>query len=272
MNIPEGVESLGSLSFYYCQGLKTVSLPASLNSVGSLAFLGCADLSQYKVADGNTTYSAENGILYTADMTNLVSYPAGKTDEVYNLPETVQYISDGAFFANTHITEINLHNSLLTLGTAAFSNCTSLKYMEIPDSVTELPDSLFCDCTSLREVVIPDSVTTIGPYAFLECTLLKSVTISDNVTEIGDQAFGFTDDEEGKFHKIDDFTIKANFNSQAKKYAKDNKISIEYLDGNKDIPYVIALVGAGVVAAAVIVVLIILIVRKRKKERDYYKR
>mgnify|MGYP000444150207 CR=1 FL=1 len=68
--------------------------------------------------------------------------------------------------------------------------------------------------------------------------LLTNVTISDNVTEIGDHAFGFTDDDEGNFHKIDGFTIKANFDSQAKKYAKENKISIEYLDGNKDMPYI----------------------------------
>lgn len=272
LELPEGLESLGSLSFYYSQGLKTVTLPSTLNSVGSLAFLGCADLTEYKVADGNTTYTAKNGILYTADMTNLVSYPAGKTDEVFNLPETVQYISDGAFFANTYVSEINLTDSLISLGTAAFSNCTSLKYMEIPAGVTELPDSLFCDCTSLREVVIPDTVTTIGPYAFLECTLLTNVTISDNVTEIGDHAFGFTDDDEGNFHKIDGFTIKANFDSQAKKYAKENKISIEYLDGNKDMPYIIALIGVGAVAAAVIVVLIILRMKKRKKEKDYYKK
>lgn len=77
------------------------------------------------------------------------------------------------------------------------------------------------------------------------------MTISDNVTEIGDHAFGFTDDDEGNFHKIDGFTIKANFDSQAKKYAKENKISIEYLDGNKDMPYIIALIGVGAVAAAV---------------------
>ncbi len=53
---------------------------------------------------------------------------------------------------------------------------------------------------------------------------------------------GFTDDDDGEFHRLDGFEIKANYETAARKYAKSNRISIEYLDGNKDLPYIITLI------------------------------
>ena len=54
----------------------------------------------------------------------------------------------------------------------AFHYCKSLTNIEILDSVTSIGDSAFLGCTSLTNVEIPNSVTYIGSEAFKDCNNL----------------------------------------------------------------------------------------------------
>ncbi len=45
--------------------------------------------------------------------------------------------------------------------------CRELTDIEIPDSVTSIGDFAFCICKSLTSVTIPDRVTSIGNSAFM---------------------------------------------------------------------------------------------------------
>ena len=270
LNIPNGVETVENMAFFTSSGVKTVNIPASVTSMGSLAFLGTESLSSYNVDKANETYSSEYGILYSENGTILECYPAGKDETTFTVSDNVEFIAGGSFFANSYLTEINLTENIKEIGEAAFSNCTALEKMTLPNSISSVPPSLLCDCTSLWSVTIPETVTSIGAYAFLECTNLQSVEIPDSVTEIGEYALGFTDDEEGNFHNMDNFTIKANFDSSAKTYAKSNDVDIEYLDGNQDLPKYIILVCVGVAAVGIIAFVIIRIILKRKKYKNYY--
>lgn len=270
LDIPDSVTTVDNMSFFTCTGIKTVNISKSVSSISSLAFLGSTELTAYNVEIGNQTYSSEYGILYSENETILECYPAGKDETSFTVPDNVEYIAGAAFFANSHLTEINLTDKISEIGEAAFSNCTALEKIAIPAGITSIAPSLFCDCSSLWSVTIPENITSIGAYAFLECNNLQSVEIPDSVTEIGEYAFGFTDDEEGNFHNNEDFTIKANFESAAKKYAKSNDVNIEYLDGNKDMPKYIILACVGVAVLGIITFILIRIFLKRKKEKNYY--
>ena len=48
-------------------------------------------------------------------------------------------------------------------------------------------------------------------------------------------------------------------------------ISIEYLDGNKDLPYIITLIVVGVIAVAAISVISVILIRNKKKRDEFYK-
>lgn len=67
----------------------------------------------------------------------------------------------------------------------AFYNDTSLKSINIHDNITSIGYYAFCGCTSLASITIPNSVTSIGDYALYGCTSLTSVTISSRVTDMG---------------------------------------------------------------------------------------
>ena len=49
--------------------------------------------------------------------------------------------------------------------------------IEIPDTVTSIGNYQFYGFDNITKVIIPDSVTSIGEYAFFECNSLNSITI-----------------------------------------------------------------------------------------------
>lgn len=108
------------------------------------------------------------------------------------------------------MTSIEIPNSVITLGWAAFGYCTGLSSITIPASVTTIEGatfdycsdltsieflngvigpSMFTECTGLTSVVIPSSVTSIEDYAFSRCWNLTSISIGNNVNSIGMGAF-----------------------------------------------------------------------------------
>ena len=53
--------------------------------------------------------------------------------------------------------------------------------IELPNSITSIGESAFYDCRSLTSVTIPDSVTSIGGWAFWGCKGLTSAVIGSGV-------------------------------------------------------------------------------------------
>ena len=144
--IPNSVTSIGEYAFDGCTSLTNVAIPNSVASIGDWVFSGCISLKSIEVSDNNKNYSSVDGILFNKDKSKLITYPAGKTDSEYVIP-----------------------NSVTSISYRAFDNCTSLTSVTIPDSVTSIGDSAFSDCASLANITIPNSVKSIGDDAFYSC-------------------------------------------------------------------------------------------------------
>lgn len=110
--------------------------------------------------------------------------------EIDGLPVTV--VGEHGF-AGTHVTTIQLPDTVHTIGKQAFAMCAELREVNIPDGVTEIGDEAFLNCTSLTASVtttLPDSLTSIGVRAFRGCTSLTAVTLPNRLTNLGEMAFG----------------------------------------------------------------------------------
>lgn len=127
--IPNSVTSIEAMAFDYCTSLKSVTIPGSVRSIERYAFCQCSSLLSIEVLKNNLNYSSVNGVLFNKDKSKLITYPAGKTNNTYEIP-----------------------NSVTSIGLAAFLCCSSLASITIPDSVTNIGYAAFNDCTRLKDV------------------------------------------------------------------------------------------------------------------------
>jgi hypothetical protein len=98
-------------------------------------------------------------------------------------------IGSNAFSGCSALTSVSIPAGVTTIGSDAFAGCSGLTSVTIPAGVTTIGSSTFSGCSGLTSVSIPASVTTIGSSAFSGCSGLTSVTIPAGVTTIGSDAF-----------------------------------------------------------------------------------
>ena len=176
VTIPDGVISIGSYAFSDCYGLTSVTIPDGVISIGSYAFCDCYSLTSVTIPDSVT--SIDSFAFYNCyGLTSI------------NIPDGVTSIGSQAFAGCRSLTSINIPNSVTFMGDYAFSGCDNLTSVTISDSITSIGAGLFCGCISLTSVSIPDGVTSIGQYAFSDCSDLTSVTIGSGVISIDENAF-----------------------------------------------------------------------------------
>lgn len=201
VNIPNGLTDIGIRAFERCPSLKNIIIPSSVTSIGNFAFNGCYSLKSIEVAEDNSNYSSEDGVLFNKNKSNLICCPGGKAGE-YTIPDFVTSMSSGAF-----------------------SSCSSITKVVIPNTITSIPYGAFTQCYALTDVVIPNSVTSIEDRAFAYCSSLANITIPSSVTNIGTDAFIYTyKKQEGEPSQKKDkyITLFVTTGSYAETWAKTN--------------------------------------------------
>jgi hypothetical protein len=191
INIPAASQltSIGDAAFEACTSLVTITIPSSVTSIGDAAFKDCISLTTISVDEANKYFCSLDGVLFNKNKTELLIYPFGKNNEIYNIPDSVTSIGQYAFFDCNSLKTITIPKSVITIGFTAFGKCSSLETITIPIGVTSIGDYAFYNCESLKTINIPAGVTRISDYAFSGCTSLTSISIPIGVTSIGPEAF-----------------------------------------------------------------------------------
>ncbi len=203
VQLPDSVTEIQDFAFYSC-ALPDVTLPSHLMTVSAAAFENNHSLQAYRIA-GNSRFRTEDGLLYSADFTELIAYPIGRTETAVQIPDTVTQIGGYAFCHSTFLQSIVLPDGLSDIGKAAFFHCTALEDIRFPDcavtvgwnALASAPylelirdaegfavtnSGLLLDTAPLDgEVCLPPSVRFIGREAVkkLQCT---SLTVPDGCT------------------------------------------------------------------------------------------
>ncbi|MBQ7522109.1 MAG: leucine-rich repeat protein [Clostridia bacterium] len=180
VTIPDTVTSIGSAAFQTCYDLKNITISAFVTEIDFSAFWDCTSLTDITVSSDNIQYSSVDGILMDKNQTEIICYPAGKTDTAYTIPDTVITIGSTAFKECGYLTSVTIPESVLNINSGAFWNCRGLTNVVIPDGVTEISSSAFRGCSNLVSIVIPVGVTKIVNSAFLFCRKLTDVYYMDS--------------------------------------------------------------------------------------------
>ena len=213
IRIPDRITSISASAFSNCSGLEIVTIPDSVMTIGGNAFMNCTSLEFATIPDsvmsiGSNVFTncnnltsitipfigpALNGNYHFGYLFGASSY-SGQNASIPSSLKTViitggNSVPDNAFYGCTNLTNINIPNSVLSIGQSAFYGCSGLTSVTIGNNVTNIGQSAFYNCSSLPNIIITNKVTNIGQSAFYGCSGLTSVTIGNNVTDIGQSAF-----------------------------------------------------------------------------------
>lgn len=172
IQIPDSVTSIGSGAFACCPSLASAELGAGVKDIGNGVFAGCTALKTIGLDRKNKRFAVEKGVLYDAERTKIYQYSPGRTESVYNMPDTVKNIDKYAFWGCQNLETIALNGIISEIPGYAFSNCRSLKEIELPYSIHSIGAKAFEDCIGLQKVDLPLSLQKIHETAFDGCVNL----------------------------------------------------------------------------------------------------
>ena len=125
--------------------VSSVFIPATVTSIGPFAFRCCKFLATVTFAEGSQLKSIG------------VSAFSG-TDPAHPI-----------------FKEIQIPDSVETIGTNAFHNCQDLESITLPASLETIESSAFSSCRKLSEIRLPASLKAIQSYVFDGCSSLETV-------------------------------------------------------------------------------------------------
>lgn len=176
-------------------------------------------------------YQYENRVLteYTGTKTRIHPHltvskepVVGLGDGVFKDSQTIEYFSvahndefttiGAESFMNSSLREVDLFDSVTTIGARAFANCAQLETLTLPDSLTTIGEGALDGLTGLKKLVIKCDPVLIPAGAFANMPNLSEVTVESGaipahmfegsgvtaltlgagVTEIGEKAFAGT--------------------------------------------------------------------------------
>lgn len=142
------VTAIGEYAFNPSRTITKVSsvfIPVTVTSIGRLAFRCCKFLATVTFAEGSQLKSIGNSAFSGTDP------------------------------AHPRFKEIQIPDSVETIGTNAFQNCQDLESITLPASLKTIESSAFSSCRNLSEIRLPTSLKAIQSYVFDGCSSLETV-------------------------------------------------------------------------------------------------
>lgn len=122
---------LADFAFAGVKSLTSVTLGEEVDKIGKAVFSDLESLVKIEVAAGNENYLSENGILYNKTKTQLIAYPASKTDAVYVMPESLVSVAETAFSSNRYMKELTLSDEYSLDSAAVLDSCAALEKINL---------------------------------------------------------------------------------------------------------------------------------------------
>lgn len=131
--------------------VSSVFIPATVTSIGGFAFRCCKFLATVTFAEDSQLKSIGGSAFSGTD-------PAHPRFKEIQIPDSVETIGTNAFHNCQDLESITLPASLKTIEVVAFSGCRNLSEIKLPTSFPTIDISVFDDCSSLETVFYDGSL------------------------------------------------------------------------------------------------------------------
>ena len=165
------VTAIGEYAFIPSRKITNVSsvfIPATVTSIGDFAFRCCKFLTTVTFAEGSQLKSIGVSAFSGTE-------PAHPRFKEIQIPDSVETIGTNAFQNCQDLESITLPASLKTIESSAFSYCCNLSEIKLPTSLKTIESSAFSYCRNLSKVKLPASLKAIESSVFHRCSALKTV-------------------------------------------------------------------------------------------------
>ena len=129
--IPDSITSIKDKAFYNCKSLTSVTIGNSVTKIGEDAFYLCEGLTSVHIKD----LAAWCSIYFVSVWSNPL------------------FCARNIYLNNELITDLEIPNSITSIGQYAFNNCWYLTSITIPNSVKEIGRQAFHNCKNLTYIV-----------------------------------------------------------------------------------------------------------------------
>lgn len=222
-------DAFGTAEYGGFSELESVTIPASVKNIGDFAFYGCTNLDQVNF-EGNLDYIGKNvftntawynaqpdGMVYAGnfaykykgecpEQVTIADGTAGITAWAFqncfalskiNIPSSVKYIGDSAFYGCSNLENINIAGSsqLKSMPLSAIDQTKWYRnkdYGPVYAGNVLLAYKLPYGEDGPREIILNNDTVGVVDSVFMNCMVLSSLTFSKNLTNLLPKSFDYS--------------------------------------------------------------------------------
>jgi len=204
INLPDSYTQMIGMPFSGASGITSLHIGKFLTSIEPGTFYQTGNLNSITVDDDNPNYSARDGVLFDNGQLNqlkLHTYPSGKNEPNYIVPDDVTHIESSAF-NSTKVKTLSIPKSVSNIGLGVFQNASALTSFTVAgdnDDFSAIDGVLFNKpptkliaypiANTANTYAIPSGAEIIGNSAFMSASNLTSVVIPSSVSTFENSAF-----------------------------------------------------------------------------------
>lgn len=130
-DVPDTVKEMTFTMLTMAKNLQKVHIPASVEKIWYISIISRCKMGEIDVAEDNPNYCSVDGVLYNKDMTVLYQYPGMKTDTVFTVPDTVEFMGWSSLMYAPKLTTLYMGKNVKNVGgrlLGSTSNITSIYF------------------------------------------------------------------------------------------------------------------------------------------------